>query len=150
MSQSLACLHVHLVFSTKNREPWLTTDLCPRLYPFIGGIVRGRKSVLVEVGGVADHIHLLVSLARDISVAEMVRDVKSVSSQWVHQELPGRHAFGWQAGYGAFAVSKSNVEAVREYIRNQAEHHKLRTFQDEFRDFLRRHEIEWDERYVWD
>jgi len=150
MSQSHACLHVHFVFSTKNREPWLTPDLCPQLYPFIGGIIRGRKSVLVEVGGVADHIHLLVSLARDISVAETVRDVKSVSSQWVHQEFPGRQAFAWQAGYGAFAVSKSNVEAVRAYIRDQAEHHKTRTFQDEFRDFLRRHEIDWDERYVWD
>ena len=138
------------MFSTKNREPFLTADLCPRLYPFLGGIVRGRKSVLVEVGGMPDHIHLLVSFARDISVSEMARDVKAVSSQWVHEEFPARRAFAWQAGYGAFAVSKSNVETVREYIRNQAEHHRTRTFQDEFRDFLRRHEIEWDERYVWD
>lgn len=150
MSQSLACLHIHLVFSTRNRELYLTPDLCRRLYPYIGGIVRERKSVLIEAGGMPDHIHLLISFARDISVSDMVRDVKSVSAQWVHEEFPARRAFAWQGGYGAFAVSKSNVEAVREYIRTQAEHHRARTFRDEFRDFLRRHELDWDERYVWD
>jgi REP-associated tyrosine transposase len=138
------------VFSTKNREPWLTPDLCPRLYPFIGGIVRGRKSVLTEIGGTADHVHLLVSFGRDISVSDMVRDVKAVSSQWVHGKFPTRQAFAWQAGYGAFSVSQSDIEAVRAYIRNQVEHHRQRTFQEEYREFLRRHQIEWDERYVWD
>jgi len=97
-----------------------------------------------------DHIHLLVSLGRTISVADLVRDVKTVSSQWVHTEFPTLSRCAWQAGYGAFGVSLSGVPDVRKYIDNQAEHHRVVTFQDEYRAFLRRHEIEWDERYVWD
>jgi putative transposase len=150
MPQSLASLYVHLVFSTKHREPWLTADLCPRLYPFIGGIVRDRKCVLVEIGGMPDHVHAFVSLGREMAVAHLIRDMKSVSSLWVHTEFPDRKGFAWQAGYGAFSVSESNVEAVRAYIREQAEHHRQRTFQEEFRLLLEKHKIEWDERYVWD
>ena len=97
-----------------------------------------------------DHIHLLVSLGRESCVADTVRDVKANSSRWVHDNYPDRAAFAWQAGYGAFAVSFSGVAAVREYIQNQAEHHRQRSFQEEYREFLCRHEIEWDERYVWD
>ena len=150
MPQSLACLYAHLVFGTKNREPFIVPDLAPRLYAYIGGILRETGSVLIEVGGMPDHIYLLVSLGRQASIADTVRTIKSNSSRWVHETFPGRAAFAWQSGYGAFTVSYSNVEAVREYIRGQAEHHNVRTFQDEFRDFLRRHAIEWDERYVWD
>jgi putative transposase len=124
MPQSLASLYVHLVFSTKHREPLLTADLCPRLYPFIGGIVRDRKCVLIEIGGIPDHVHALVSLGREMAVAPLVRDMKSVSSLWIHTEFPDRKDFAWQAGYGAFSVSESNVEAVRTYIQKQAEHHR--------------------------
>jgi REP element-mobilizing transposase RayT len=148
--QSLACLYVHLIFSTKNREPFLVPDLAPRLYGYIGGILRETGSVLVEAGGMPDHVHLLVSLGRQASVADTVRKVKANSSRWVHETFPDRAAFAWQNGYGAFTVSHSNVESVREYLRGQAEHHKKRTFHDEYREFLRRHAIEWDERYVWD
>jgi REP element-mobilizing transposase RayT len=148
--QSLACLYVHLIFSTKNRELFIVPDLGPRLYGYIGGILRQTGEVLVEAGGMPDHIHLLVSLGRQASVADTVRTVKANSSRWVHETFPDRAAFGWQNGYGAFTVSHSNVESVREYIRGQAEHHKKRSFQDEYREFLRRHAIEWDERYVWD
>jgi REP element-mobilizing transposase RayT len=150
MPQSLACLHVHFVFSTKHREPFLVPELAPRLYGYIGGILRADGSCLIEAGGMPDHIHLLVSLGRQMSVAETVRQVKSNSSRWVHETFPERSSFEWQKGYGAFAVSYSMVDAVRKYIQNQAEHHRVRTFQEEFRELLRKHEIEWDERYVWD
>lgn len=150
MPQSLACLHVHLVFSTKYREPHITPDLAPRLYAYLGGIARRADSPLVAVGGIADHVHLLVLLGRQTCAADLVRDLKANSSAWVHEMFPERARFAWQGGYGAFAVSKSNVEAVRAYIARQEEHHGKQNYQDEFREFLTRHEIEWDERYVWD
>jgi REP element-mobilizing transposase RayT len=150
MPQSLVSLHAHVVFSTKNREPFITPDLAPRLYPYLGGVVRNTGSVLVAVGGMPDHVHLLVSLGRQACVADLVRDVKANSSRWVHETFPDRSAFAWQNGYGAFGVSASILEQVRGYIANQADHHRTVSFQDEFRDFLRRHGIEWDERYVWD
>jgi REP-associated tyrosine transposase len=150
MPQSHASLHCHFIFSTRNREPLIATELQSRLYSYIGGILRDQKCCLVAAGGMPDHVHLLVSLARDLSVAETVRLVKSNSSLWIHQTFPQRHAFAWQSGYGAFAVSYSNIKSVRAYIAGQEEHHSVRTFQEEFREFLQRHEIEWDERYVWD
>jgi REP element-mobilizing transposase RayT len=150
MPQSLASLHVHVIFSTKHREPLITPDLAPRLYGYIGGVARQTGSVLIAAGGVPDHVHLLVSLGRQACVADLVRDMKSNSSGWVHDNFPTRPQFAWQAGYGAFAVSFSMVETVRAYIANQESHHRRRTFQDEFRAYLKAHEIEWDERYVWD
>ena len=116
----------------------------------MGGVVRQTGSVLVAIGGMPDHVHLLVSLGRQACIADLVRDVKANSSRWVHGTFPDRSAFAWQAGYGAFAVSITVVGQVRGYIEHQADHHRARTFQDEFRDFLRAHEIGWDERYVWD
>jgi REP element-mobilizing transposase RayT len=148
MPQSLASLHIHIVFSTKHREPLITPDVASRLYGYIG-IARGIDSPLVAIGGVADHVHLLVSLGRQTTIADLVRDLKANSSGWVHEEFPALAQFAWQDGYGAFAVSKSNVEAVKAYIANQEKHHTRQTFQDEYREFLRLHEIEWDEKYVW-
>ena len=150
MPQSLASLHVHVVFSTKHREPLITPELAPRLYAFLGGIARGSHSPLVAVGGIADHVHVLVSLGRQTCIADLVRDLKANSSAWVHATFPEHPLFAWQAGYGAFAVSRSNVEAVKAYIARQEERHGKQTFQDEYREFLGRHEIEWDEKYVWD
>ena len=150
MPQSLVSLNVHVVFSTKNREPLIDRELAPRLYGYLGGIVRNTGSVLLAVGGVEDHVHLLVSLGRQSCVSDLVRDVKSNSSAWVHETFPDRARFAWQSGYGAFTVSVSLLARVREYIANQEDHHKKQTFQEEFREFLRRHGIEWDERYVWD
>jgi REP element-mobilizing transposase RayT len=150
VAQSLACLHVHIVFSTKHREPLIAPDLAPRLYDYFGGSARIAGSALVAVGGVADHVHLLVSLARTWCVADLVRDIKANSSGWVHDNFPDRARFAWQAGYGAFAVSKSNVEAVKGYIARQEERHRNQTFQDEYRETLSAHELEWDERFVWD
>jgi putative transposase len=150
MPQSLASLNLHLVFSTKNRQPLIDADIQSRLYEYIGGILRAEKSVLLAAGGMPAHVHLLVSLSRELSIAETVRLVKANSSKWIHGTFPDRQHFAWQAGYGAFTVSFSNVPDVKNYIARQADHHRIRTFQEEVREFLRRHEIEWDERYVWD
>jgi putative transposase len=149
MPQSFGSLHCHLVFSTKHRLPQITDELQPRLFEYVGGILRNHGCALVAAGGMPDHVHWLVSMSRTLAVADAVRIVKSNSSGWVHDQI-GLREFQWQEGYGAFAVSYSSIEGVKEYIANQAEHHRVGTFQDEFREFLRRHHLEWDERYVWD
>jgi len=150
MPQSFASLHVHIVFGTKNRAPLIDAELGPRLHDYIGGIVRARGSVLVAAGGMHDHVHLLCSLGRELSVAEALRDIKANSSKWIHDAFPKRHAFAWQTGYGAFAVSYSNVANVKRYIAQQAEHHRTRTFQEEFVALLRRHNLQFDESHLWD
>jgi len=149
MPQSFVSLHVHVVFSTKNRKAQITEDLASRLYEYIGGIIRGEGGCLVAAGGMPDHVHLLVSFGKELSTAKAVRLIKSNSSKWIHETFPKRHDFRWQAGYGAFGVSNSNVEAVTRYIRDQAAHHQRRSFQEEFRELLNRHGIEFDERYLW-
>ncbi|HEX6961986.1 MAG TPA: IS200/IS605 family transposase [Lacipirellula sp.] len=150
MPQSFASLHVHLVFSTKHRQPFLSDDLRPRLFEYIGGIARQNDGVLVSAGGTEDHVHLLTSLGRSNSVADAVRLIKTNTSGWIHDEFRELREFQWQQGYGAFAVSFSNIDSVKQYLANQEEHHRKRTYQDEFRELLRRHGIDWDERYVWD
>lgn len=148
MPQSLARVLVHLVFSTKNREPLIALDHRERTFAYLAGTLNAIDCPAVIVGGVADHVHLLFVLARTLSLSKVVEEVKKESSKWaktnVHPE------FYWQNGYGAFSVSPSMVKRVTEYIANQEEHHRTMTFQDELREMLRRHEIEWDERYVWD
>jgi REP element-mobilizing transposase RayT len=148
MPQSFAALHLHIVFSTKHRDPLIVPEIAPRLYEYLGGTTRGTGPALVAVGGMPDHVHLLVSLGRETAVADFVRTVKAGSSRWVHDTMSS--SFAWQAGYAAFAVSQDRVPGVRGYIGNQAEHHRGRTFQEEYRDFLRAHDIAWDERYCWD
>lgn len=150
MPQSFACLHSHFVFSTKNRAPLINDDLAIRLYAYIGGILKNRKCQLIKAGGIADHIHLLINQARDASVADLVRDIKSNSSKWIHEEFPLLQHFSWQQGYAAFSVSKSGLGAVGTYIDNQIEHHRTRTYQEELRFILDQHEVEYDERYMWD
>lgn len=151
MPQSFVSLHHHLIFSTKERRPLLTPVVRPRLFEYIGGILRAEACVLEVAGGVEDHVHLLVSLDKRLSISETLRIVKASSSRWIHDTYPESLSdFAWQAGYGAFAVSHSNREKVRAYLARQAEHHRTVTFQDEFLEFLRRHEIAYDERYLWD
>jgi REP element-mobilizing transposase RayT len=150
MPQSFASLHYHIVFSTKNREHFLDCALQPRLYEYVGGTLRQHNGVLLAAGGMPDHIHLLVGLHREMSVADAVKLVKANSSKWIHESFPDRAAFAWQTGYGAFTVSYSNMEQVKRYIGGQEEHHRTRTFKEEFIAFLRRHNIEYDERYLWD
>jgi len=142
-------LLVHLVFSTKERHPWIGGDMHSDLHAYLGGIARNIDTTPIAVGGVADHVHALVAMPTRLSVAEVVRTLKSNSSAWVHETWPGR-LFQWQNGYGAFSVSESNQDAVVRYIGNQEEHHRKRTFQEEFLELLKRHGIEYDPRYVWD
>lgn len=150
MPQSLAKVYLHVIFSTKNREPVLADEWRDELFHVLGGATNNLGCQSLIVGGVADHVHLLFQLGRTISIADATGKIKSTSSAWVNQTRGLAMPFQWQAGYAAFSVSQSNLEAVREYIRNQPEHHRRVSFQDELREWLRRYEIEWDERYVWD
>jgi REP element-mobilizing transposase RayT len=148
MPQSLARNLIHLVFSTKNREPFLQAGLRGRMFDYLGGSLNAIDCPVITVGGVADHVHLLFVLNKTLPLCKAVEEVKKGSSKWAKDQ--GVSTFYWQNGYGAFSVSPSNVPQVSAYIAGQEEHHRATTFQDEFRDLLRRHGIEWDERYVWD
>jgi REP element-mobilizing transposase RayT len=150
MPQSFASLHNHIIVSTKNRVAAISPDLQPRLYEYLGGILRAQDGVLLAAGGMPDHVHLLVGLTKEMAVAEAVRLLKSNSSKWIHETFTEHSKFAWQAGYGAFTVSYSNRHQVRKYIAGQVEHHRTRTFQEEFVAFLKRHHIEYDERYLWE
>lgn len=149
MPQSLAKVYLHAVFSTKNRALVLADEWRDELFHVLGGATNnlGCQSLVV---GVADHVHMLFQLGRTIAIADAIGKIKSSSSNWVNQTRGLSTEFHWQAGYAAFSVSQSNVDAVRQYIRRQPEHHARQSFQDELRDWLQRYEIEWDERYVWD
>jgi putative transposase len=125
-------------------------DWSPRLYEYIGGTVRAKGSVLLAAGGMPDHVHLVVSQDKRTPISEMVRDIKANSSRWIHETFDRLRGFAWQTGYGAFSVSQSNLDEVRQYIGNQSEHHRVRTFQEEFLLFLKRHAIPYDARQVWD
>lgn len=140
----------HFVFSTKRREPLIAPDIEPRLHEYMGGIVRSMNGVAIRIGGMPDHVHMLIRWRTDETLAALMRTVKARSSAWVHETFPALGTFAWQAGYGAFTVSASQADAVEAYIANQAEHHRVRTFQEEFVEFLRTHGIEYDERYIWD
>ncbi len=150
MPQSFVCLNYHLIFATKGREPLLSDAMRPRLFEYVGGILRAGRSRLVAAGGMPDHTHWLVSLHQQTSVAEALRQIKASSSKWIHEQYPEMSHFAWQAGYGAFAVSYSNLGTVETYIRGQADHHRTTTFQEEYLAFLKRHGIAFDERYLWD
>ena len=150
MSQSLAKNLIHLIYSTKHRAPWLAPNVRPSLFAYKAGILKHWESPAIVIGGVADHVHLLFALSKNHSLKKVVEEVKKGSSKWLKLHQPGLHEFHWQSGYGAFSVSSSNVAAVKRYIENQEEHHKRRTYQEEFREFLRRHGIDYDERFVWD
>ena len=150
MPQSLARLHVHLVFSTKNREPLITDGVRDALHAYMATVLQNLGCAPVLINSVEPHAHLLFDLARTVSVSQVVEDVKKASSKWIKTQGQEFASFAWQSGYGAFAVSESNVETVREYIANQREHHRRKSFQEEYRQFLERHRIAFDERYVWD
>jgi putative transposase len=150
MPQSYTFLHYHLVISTKNRVPAITPLIQPRLWEYLGGIVRGEGGIPIQIGGIADHVHLLVTLRQQPALADFMRQLKAVSSGWVHDNFPEAKDFWWQTGYGAFTVSHSAIEFVKAYIANQEEHHRSRTFQDEFQTLLIKHGIEFDLRYLWD
>ena len=150
MPQSLAKVYLHAIFSTKDRAPLLAEDWREELFQVMGGVTNTIGCQSLVVGGVEDHVHILFQLARTVTMADAVRMIKTNSSAWVNQTRGLPTAFHWQAGYGIFSISQAVVDATREYIRTQKEHHTRQSFQDEFRAWLRRYGIEWDERYVWD
>ena len=149
MSRTFTNLLTHLIFSTKNREHLIVPDIKTELYAYLGGLTKELKGKAYGINGDADHVHMLVNLPPVVSISEALRFIKSNSSGWLHDKWPRRN-FSWQPGYGAFSVSKSNVREVLTYIENQEAHHRKTTFKAEYLDFLRKHEIEYDERYVFD
>ena len=150
MPQSLACLHIHLIFSTKNREHFLHERVRDSLHAYLATILRNLGCPALVINSVEDHVHILFDLARTVALSQAVEEVKRASSKWIKTQGAEFSDFAWQAGYGAFAVSESKVSAVRDYIADQQEHHRVHTFQEEYQTFLERHRISYDERYVWD
>ncbi len=151
MSHTYFQLYYHLVWSTKERLPLIENDFKDDLYAYLGGTIRSKGGHLIQIGGMPDHIHLCVFLPSNVTIADIVRNAKISSTKWVHQTCskPKLGDFSWQEGYGAFSVSKSNCDTVVEYIQNQSKHHRTRSFREEFIDMLIKHEIEFDEKYLW-
>lgn len=140
----------YIVYSTKYRKPLIRPEWQDDLYGFIGGIIREQKGTLIKAGGVEDHVHLLAKLSPTIAIADVLRLIKANSSKWVNDQLDIRYKFEWQEGYGAFSVSESQVPAVINYIANQAEQHRIRTFEEEFIEILKKHNIDYEPRYVFE
>ena len=149
MANTYSSLFYHVVFSTKNRTAFLRPEVEARVWAYIGGIARNHKMTAIQVGGVEDHIHALVMAPPVLAPYEIAKHLKAESSKWIHETFADLQDFGWQDGYGAFTVSKSNAPAVVSYIQNQRLHHQTQSFQDEYREFLKKHGVEYDERYVW-
>jgi REP element-mobilizing transposase RayT len=150
MPQSLSAVYIHLVFSTKHRHPFLIDNgLRNDFHSFLGGTSKTLECPPILVGGVEDHVHLLARFGRTITQAEWVKELKRVSNLWL-RETGGLTNFEWQGGYAVFSVSQSNLERVKRYVANQEKHHRKQTFQDEVRALLTKHQVDWDERYIWD
>ena len=150
MAQSLSYLLLHVIFSTKDRSPFLKEEIRPKLHAYLATVARNAGCECYRVGGVEDHVHLAILLSRTIAVAELVKDLKTSSSKWLKAQSPALTYFVWQGGYGVFSVGSSDLEVLKKYIDMQEEHHKTLTFQQEYRIFLEKYGVEYDERYVWD
>ena len=151
MPQSLARIWIHLIFSTKDRYPFLSDKpLRVDVHAYLANVLRSHDCETIIVGGVEDHVHSLFALSRKYSISHIVKEIKRTSSAWIKDVSPNQRRFHWQRGYGAFSVSQSQLEEVSSYIERQEVHHKRVTFQDEYRAFLKKYAIEYDERYVWD
>jgi REP-associated tyrosine transposase len=149
MAHTYSKILVHCVFSTKERRQFPTLEVQQRLWPFICGVARKHRIGILAVGGVADHVHLLLSLPTDVSIAKAMQHIKGASSKWIHENFRSHREFSWQEGYGAFGIGVSGKEETIQYIRSQAEHHKRASFEDEFIAFLKKHSIDYDTRYVF-
>lgn len=150
MPQSLSFLLVHVVFSTKDRAPVLDASVRPALHAYLATVARNADCECYRVGGVADHVHLAIRLARTVTTAKLVEELKTSSSKWLKTQSPTLATFAWQRGYGAFSAGPSDLDVLRHYIDIQEEHHRTRTFQEEYRSFLKKYGVEYDEAYVWD
>ena len=149
MANTYTSLNFHIVFSTKNREPWITAEYERKIWRYIGGIARDQGLKALQVGGCDNHIHALLSIPPTMAVSKAVQLLKGASSRWIHETFEELSAFAWQDGYGAFTVGLSQIPDTTRYIENQREHHRDRTFQQECLAFLRKHGVEYDERYLW-
>ena len=149
MAHSYTNILIHYIFSTKNREKIMTSELQERLWPYMGGISRENNMKALAIGGIEDHVHLLISLPATLSIARAIQLIKGGSSKWVHDTFPNHNNFKWQEGYGAFSISISHKEDTIAYINTQKEHHRKKSFQEEYVSFLKKHGIDYDERYVW-
>ncbi|MEO7177080.1 MAG: IS200/IS605 family transposase [Saprospiraceae bacterium] len=150
MPQSLSKIYIHIIFSTKLRQPLIDKDIKDELFDYIGGICRQLECIPLRVGGQSNHIHILCLLAKKIALVKLLEDIKRSSSKWIKTKGAQYSNFGWQDGYAAFSVSPSEIEHVIKYISNQDEHHKKRTFEEECRVFFERNSMKYDERFVWD
>ena len=151
MAQSLSNILVHIVFSTKKRCPFLSDyKIRNEMYSYLGGTINSLDCSVILVGGSVDHIHILCKLSRNNSVAKIIGDIKRSSSKWIKTKSNTLTKFEWQNGYGVFSIGKSELKRIKKYILEQEEHHKKRTFQDEFRLFLKSYGIIYDERYLWE
>jgi REP element-mobilizing transposase RayT len=150
MPQSLSLVIVHVIFSTKERRPFLHLQIRPALHAYLATVARNAGCEAYRVGGVADHVHLALRLSRTLTIADLVETLKTTSSKWLKNQSPDLATFSWQRGYGCFSVGPSDLDALRVYIADQEKHHRKRTFQEEFRMFLKKYGVEFDETYVWD
>ena len=149
MAQTLVCLMTHVIFSTKNREPLITPEIEPELFAYIGGILKNNESRLLDAGGTADHVHLLISQSKNVALSALMKDVKKDSSSWIKTKGNIYRNFHWQDGYGGFSIGRSDLPRLKQYLANQKEHHRKRSFQEELIQFLDEYGIDYDERYLW-
>ncbi|MCE5229461.1 IS200/IS605 family transposase [bacterium] len=149
MADTYTNILYHIIFGPKNRQPVITAEIQPRLYEYLGGIIRNHRGVLYEIGGINDHVHMLVRWNTD-AIKDLVREMKSDSTKWIHKTFNGHKDFYWQSGGGIFTVSHSMVPRVMAYIRNQALHHQKKSFKEEYIDFLRKNGVEFEEKYLFD
>jgi len=149
MSQTLVCLRVHVVFSTKDRQPMITAEIEPELYAYLGGVMKTLESHCLAAGGTNNHVHLLVSQSKKMALCDLMEEIKKSSSKWIKTKGPNLRTFGWQDGYGAFTIGQSQVEALQQYIAHQKERHRRQTFEEELVMLLKRYQVPYDERYIW-
>ncbi len=150
MPQSLSKVYLHITFSTKNRERRIDSSIEHRLFEYLGGICKGLECYPVKIGGYQNHVHILCTLSRKISQAVLLEELKKNSSKWIKSIDPKYQNFYWQRGYGVFSVNPAEIDVVIAYISNQEAHHKTKTFEEEYRAFLKKYNVDFDERYVWD
>nr|WP_303649288.1 IS200/IS605 family transposase [Chryseobacterium edaphi] len=150
MSQSLSKIYVHIIFSVKNREPLIQDTIKEELFNYLGGICKNLECYPIQVGGYRDHVHILCILSKKVPLVKLLEDIKSSSSKWIKTKGEMFSNFYWQSGYGAFSVNPTEIEVVKNYIINQEEHHRTKSFQDEYRAFIKKYDVQYNEEYVWD
>jgi putative transposase len=150
MAHSFVSGLFHCTFSTKGRRKIITPDLQDRLWPYMGGIAQENGLTALSIGGVEDHIHLLLAISSTMSIAKAIQQIKGGSSKWIHETFPKHRNFSWQEGYGAFSIGISQINRTISYIQSQSEHHRKLSFQEEFLQILKKHGIKYEERYIWD